>query len=1453
MQKAWHEVGLTAPILRTRIIDLAGRGLVQVVVDEPLHWVAGYKDLRLYFDHDKRRQIDFGTVLSWTGIIEDETSRKNFLVWTVHHTLYDGWSIPLVLKEVEQVYWGEGPRSHTPFQLFVRHILETSEEEASSFWESQFACCEATNFPELPSPSYQPSADQVVQHRMAALAWPHRDITASTIVRAAWSLLIARHTNSDDVVFGTTVTGRQAAVPGVEGMVGPSLATVPVRVALDWASPVINLLRDIQAQSAEMVAFEQIGLQKIRRISQDIEQSSQFQFLLVTQPLLQEERDDDRKKSLWSREVERQIEEDLNAFNTYAIMAVCQLQTNGLDIQISFDSKVVPTTRVQRIVSQLELLLRQLCMEDKYSAKLSDINFMSQQDLCTIWEWNTAMVPAREDICVHDLIARCAEERPKALAVSAWDGNSTYGDLNRLSTQLGRYLVYQGMVPGEIIPLCFEKSMWTSVTVLAVMKAGAASVLLDTTLPEERLQVIVGQTHGRWIISSAENEALARRLLSDARTVVAQSTLEDSYLDLNNTSLPSVAPQSPLLVLFTSGSSGIPKGVVISHSAFATAIKYQSNIFQLGPGERIYDFASYSFDIAWFNMLQSFACGACLCVPSDLERKNELQKSMARWKPTIAFLTPSVARLLEPAPLPSIKCLALGGEPQKWTDFSEWSPKVKKLTVYGPAKCTVVAAAADAHILQNQGMLIAPAVATNTWIVDPNDGQKLMEVGTIGELWLEGPLVGDGYLNDPEKTATAFTKDPSWLLAGGPDHPGRSGRLYKTGDLMKYTGDGTLMFMGRKDTQVKIRGQRVELAEVEHHLSGILKNLGWKSTPRVVAEITTLQGSDKSFLVTFILVDGHAQGTNTERLRSWLQEKAVELDEKLAQLVPKYMIPTAYIPMGQLPVTTNGKLDRKSLRAFAATFSPQELTNLSVGREKRHNTISPKEKILRDIWSDVLGTDAKDVPLDVSFIRLGGDSIRAMQVVSRCRSKGISTTIRAIMTLETIEKLANACNFQSTLTIGSEKEEEVELNQPFELSPIQQAFFKWQTQDLHHYNQSFLLGMTRQYPSIAVQAAFTELVDRHAMLRARFQQSAASGRWQQLLPEQGKEAYGFTEHQIDLKVEIHSIAQNRQCQLNIHNGPVFAVDLFQLPSGHQFMLLTAHHLVVDLVSWRIIWYEIEQRLSDNYSPLPTVSFQSWCKRQQEFGSKLQPDKALPGPAERKGFAYWGLSQDDNTYGNCMVQTKQLNKDCTQTILGRCNTYLRMEPVDILLACLLHSFSNLGIFQDRSPPAILVEGHGREQLGDEVDIDLSETVGWFTTLCPLPTIENINGDPIETLKAVRDRRKQIPGNGLHYFACSHYSTSGRSAFSDHTNLEVVFNYTGHFQQLEKTDGLFVRAEAQGVDPSFLQVTSKRARRPSLLDVHVVLNEGKMEISFIYPKNLPKRPQLETWMSSTLETL
>ncbi|KFY05966.1 hypothetical protein V492_08212, partial [Pseudogymnoascus sp. VKM F-4246] len=523
----------------------------------------------------------------------------------------------------------------------------------------------------------------------------------------------------------------------------------------------------------------------------------------------------------------------LNAFTTYAMTVVCQLEARGMQLEISFDSNVVDPEQVGRMAQQLECVLRQVCTEENSSVALQDIETVSPQDLRDIWTWN-ATVPEAVDVCVHDLIAEQTAKQPDSPAICAWDGELTYQELDELSTRLAHQLVGLGVGPNVIVPLCFEKSMWTPVAMLAVMKAGGASVAMDSSQPEERLRSIVQQVEPIVVVSSAANEALAGRLAMAPVLVVDSQHL--SRLEGNDkarTRLPRVKSSDILYIAFTSGSTGTPKGAIITHGNFSSAIHHQQAILGFNSRSRVFQFASYAFDAAWSNLLHSLTCGGCLCVPSDSDRRNNITASMEHMEVNYCDLTPSTARLIDPASVPRLETLILAGEAISVDDVQRWPSHVKVVNAYGPAECTPDSTF-QIILGHSASPCIGRGVGVNTWVVNAQNHDRLVSVGITGELFLEGPIVGLGYLSNEERTGEVFTKDPPWLLRGGPDFPGRRGRLYKTGDLVQYNADGTLIFVGRKDTQVKIRGQRVELGDVEHHVRlGLCTN---GDTRLVVAE-----------------------------------------------------------------------------------------------------------------------------------------------------------------------------------------------------------------------------------------------------------------------------------------------------------------------------------------------------------------------------------------------------------------------------------------------------------------------------------------------------------------------------------------------------------------------------------------------------------------------------------------
>lgn len=455
-------------------------------------------------------------------------------------------------------------------------------------------------------------------------------------------------------------------------------------------------------------------------------------------------------------------------------------------------------------------------LHDSVEEKASKAQAEPNQDLRQIWEWNKS-VPEAIDQCVHDIILERTKIQPIAPAICAWDGSLTYAELDRLATALASRLVDLGVGLDTIVPLCFEKSMWTTVAILGVLKAGAAFVLLDPSLPEHRLETVTRQTKAKIFISSKTKEALSFRLAQYVVTLGPHS-VEDLKSQAYRQPNPLPNPSSTMYVVFTSGSTGTPKGTTITHRNLASALHHQETSLGITADSRMYDFCSYSFDVSICNVFATLAVGGCVCVPNVVDREDRLAESIASLKANTIDLTPSVSRLLRPDQVPSLQQIIFGGEALRVEDVRRWWGKVRIVSLYGPCECTPNSTINSHPSNPEEATQMGKGIGLNTWIVDAENHNSLVPLGDIGELLLEGPLVGSGYLGDLDKTATSFIEDPSWLLQGSPKHPGRHGRLYKTGDLVKFNKEGMLSFISRKDEQVKIRGQRVELGEIEHVL-----------------------------------------------------------------------------------------------------------------------------------------------------------------------------------------------------------------------------------------------------------------------------------------------------------------------------------------------------------------------------------------------------------------------------------------------------------------------------------------------------------------------------------------------------------------------------------------------------------------------------------------------------------
>lgn len=1134
-------------------------------------------------------------------------------------------------------------------------------------------------------------------------------------------------------------------------------------------------------------------------------------------------------------------------------------------------------TFLSHLSRQYEYILREVSSPLHADKPLIDLKAVTTLDLQQIWDWNSSVPRSTNDVCIHDIFMRRAAQHPERPAIAAHDGSMTYRELDHLSSRLAGAILQQGTEPGSKILVFSEKSLWVPVAQLAIMKCGCVSTVLDVTVPSSRHAVIAELVQPSAVLSSPAHAEKARALRPRSAHLVLDGPSSRQWPTTDPASLlPKVSASDWLYIVFTSGSTGTPKGAIISHANYASAVATQQKALDFRERDRVFDFASYAFDAAWCNMIHALTVGGCLCIPSEQERKEDLVAALRRYQVNYAVLTPSVAWFSASELPDSLRTIHFGGEPLPAAMVRELSTRTTVINAYGPAECSTVSTAVVADPADSQDPSIGTGLGACTWVVQLC-GTDLVPIGEIGELWVEGPIVGQGYLGDAEKTAAAFVESPPWLLRGSGGRRGRAGRLYRTGDLVRYRGDGSLEFVGRKDSQVKVRGQRVELGEIECNIQRALTEEARAANVQTVALVIKPQGSEVPTLVCFLFAPTNSgtsgsPGVLQSEARALLSQTLVGIEDRLSELVPPYMIPSAFLPIEDVPMTPTGKIDRRRLREDGPSMYWQLLSHqddqTTVAADTREETASDGEATLRKVWSDVLNLPTGLVGLDTAFTRLGGDSISAMQVVSRCRAHNVAIKVADILKLQTIRKLAHTMK-PARERIDLERLRADDDGAAWPLTSIQQVFFDNNPQGMDHYTLSFVVKLTRQTTREELVAALLVVTERHGMLRARFRRSA-DGSWEQFVAMAGPDSFLVEEHAFSGRPAMQAVVDERQASLHLVRGPVFAVDLFSSSSSGvvgeaQTLLMSAHHVVMDLVSWRVVWHELSQLLAgdladinNNLLPPVTANFQAWSRLQREEAETLDPDTVLPFAVTQANFEYWEVSPADMLFKESTLHFSVMDPEATELLLGDSNECFRTDILDILVGTLIFCFRQS--FPDRAPPPVFLEGHGRECVAGMDEADLSDMVGWFTSLYPV----ELRGGGMESettsslsifdmIKLAKDVRRSVPGKGRPYFASRFHSQAGRKAFAEaHRYPEIIFNYRGLFQQLESAGSILKHEDREDRSVS-IPGDGPDYQRPSLIDMNLVVQDNKLQIWTRSHRHMRNHDRVAQWTESYANTL
>lgn len=1207
---AWNRCVEKTEILRAAILPSDEHGPCQIILNDKPCWITA-QSLDTYLCADAKQYITYGSLLNRFAMVDN----NSYFVWTTHHAAYDGFSITMVLRKVQQMYDGVNVQPTVSIARLVKYIGSIDYDKSRAFWASYLKNITPVPYPRVtPSLGHTILPDTEQQVMMELESNVPSDITLPTIIRGAWSIVLGRYSESEDVVFGTTMSGRTVPIQDIEHMSGPTITTVPVRISIGIKQNVKQWLRRIQEDSAAMMEFDHIGIPGIASYGADCKAATLFNNLLIVQP---EEISD---ISLLGMPALFDRDDILKETQTYPLNIEVTMMKSSLKVRVVHNSDVIPETQVCRMMHSLCQAIRQLVAASEMTT-IGDLSLVSPQDLDEIRCWNEVVPPSFETTIVEQFLLR-AREQPEAPAVCAWDGSLTYAEVDRLSFTLAQHLADAGVEEGMIVPICFNKSLWAVIATLAIMRTGAAFVAVDPDHPQSRVAAILAKVSATVMVTTAQH---ASKFRSQALRVVEVGAEFCRSLPLSLIQLPQVSPRSCAFILFTSGSTGSPKGIIVEHEAVCTSTNAYGSKWNIGYGTRMFQFASYVFDVSVSDMFTSLTRGACVCVPSDHDRMNNIAAAINKLEANFVSLTPTVAALLHPDDVPGLQGMVLGGEGPTLDNVRLWSDKIDLFLCYGPAECAITCSSTEKCTTDSDPSNLGLPLGANILIVDAADHNKLVPVGCVGEILIGGPVLARSYLNEPHQVQAAFVKDPGFA-AEWTDK--RHHRFYKTGDLGYYNPrrDGSISFAGRKDNQVKVRGQRIELGEIEFHMyanSALHHAVATVPTAgpfkgRLVALLTLASSDDIDMAAELI---SHAHTASDVQMESRFPEEYVssvlaDLTKHLANKLPQYMIPSSFILLKSIPLNSSGKLNRKEIKVWLANLDNDTYHLINKSSEVKDRPLTKTEAIMRRVYSDVLRLEVSSVKLHQSFLALGGDSIMAMLVVSRCQAEGITTTVKDILQSSSLEELATKVISGVEMSDDSKSDTSLSLQPQTPRSLSTDSFYDddtidfWETARTHlglpnvsdiesvypctsvqngmliahardprFYAISNIFEVKSRQPGASVDSqrlgdAWIQVVKRHSVLRTVFFESPSSNSaFHQVVLKDwpGNIAYmkAFEDDPSDTLFNQRTLDFARHAPPNM-------LTICTTPSGKVFAKIDILHAISDGTTWDLLFKEMNQ-------------------------------------------------------------------------------------------------------------------------------------------------------------------------------------------------------------------------------------------------------------------------------------
>jgi amino acid adenylation domain-containing protein len=1253
-----------------------------------------------------------------------------YRIWSNHHLLLDGWSTQVVLKEFEQIYFEliNGKSIHLPdlpsFSTYIDWYQSLPVTESQNYWTEYLSGYQYSLT--LPNDSMKQSKEYLAADyffkinselttKISDFANSAR-VTLNALVQCLWGLIIARQNQVNDVVFGTVISGRSSLLEHADKMVGMLINTIPNRVRFTPDSNFKSLLNEMFSAFIKGEPYHYLPLFEIQKHSISSNELIQNVITYVNYPA--SESSDSQSMEKYGFNID---EDSINVYETTQFdINILVYQADGLEFNIKYNSAVYSKESISALSALWFALFNRISINDKIDVKNLLAVTEEERSKCL----SGAGIGEKVEIPFKNLLEYLEAsflQCPKNICVVYGEEEYTYSEFWNESTQFAHYIneTYQ-LQESDFVGICMPRSAAQLIALLGVIKSGSAYVPFDISWPKDRIDSVV------------ENANL--KVLITMETFIAFKQWQNEDLKINVSQNKDISGSNTIYCIYTSGSTGKPKGCKISHSNLLNYLSHAITYWKENESLESAYFSPISFD---FTITSILGCwlnkGKLIVYPEDENVYDIVNEVVANPNMDVIKIAPAHVNLIEVEILNSAtpKTFIVGGEAltSKHIKKLNNNKNCRIINEYGPTEATV---GCITHTIEEDEIPFIGKPIRNTQVFLLNEELELVPYGAAGEIYIAGAGVGQGYLGLKDFTESKFLANPFG-----------DGFIYKTGDLARWNQCGKLHFLGRNDNQVKINGFRVELDEIiniaENH-------------PQVETFYTIVNKDEQEISKLY----GYYTGSIDE----------FELAAYFSKLLPDYMVPSIVKKVDSFDLTVNGKIDREKLSKITPDHEKTDL-----------NQLSSSEELLKKVWSEVLMLDEDKINQSSNFIKLGGDSIKAIRLVVRLREFGFKLQLKSILSSPNLSTTAKGMENND----GSFMPEEEKLNDSFELSPVQRLFFNndficGPLKEKNFYHQSRLIKFNNKISAFEVKHSIKKLMDHHDALRLKIDVNNLNS---QVFDNENNPQFFFGEFypndesvdNLPEYIKEHGIIEVKQ-KISINDGVMLAAGLYQ-GKGESYVLISIHHLAVDHISWEFIIQDFISCLQDENKELPqkTHSYKKYCEYFTILANHSNEEDAMNYWAQienEKEINIRRAKKEKDSFNNYKTQNIIFSINDSNSVLS---AVALSASIDIQILCLSALTESLGSVFGEGKFRFHLEGHGRDL---DSSIDVSRTVGWFTSITPLLTEKKAQRYGLQEMLNLRDvfnRQKRL----LHFYGVWLRSDIAKEKW--HSKSWIEFNFLG----------------------------------------------------------------------------